>query len=119
MRMVTESITGLVFCANARAEAANAQMIVTANVVVRNMLLPTARLGLKVPLVAGQLNKIDSAIATAGAGKTEPYGASESGGIAALFTVFFTSSGIFFGYHAATDWFSGSRRVFRSRRRFA
>ena len=41
-------------------------MIVTANVVLRNMLLPTARLRLKAPLIAGQLNKIDSSIATAG-----------------------------------------------------
>ena len=37
----------------------------------------------------------------------------------ALITVFFAGSWVFFGYHAATDWFSRSRRVFHSRRRFA
>src|SRR5580658_4137228 len=49
-------------------------------------------------------------------------GASESAGRPlsdpnrALVTVFSTSSRIFFGYYAATNWFPGSGRVFHSRR---
>jgi hypothetical protein len=55
VRMLTESITGPVFCADATTVKATAPMIVTAKRVL-DMSLPVARFGFNLPSVARNLN---------------------------------------------------------------
>jgi hypothetical protein len=56
--MLTESITGPLFCADATTVKATAAMIATANRVL-DMSLPVARFGFNLPSVARKLNNVD------------------------------------------------------------